>query len=230
MNRLLTILLLASATAGCCCIGKKKAELEEVRYCKYGISLTETTPGQYVEEPVRTDIRTPDWYLLISASDSNFRIYRSHCTAGNIQPPWQKICIEKGDAVTINEYGDIYKLSLMRSGVQIAGADMKLVGPDNLWLEGEAVLANPPQGQDPRVGKFFLYARPMERPCRYSVNSTNECRSVFVEYFAYGDSHSAKYVPTTAGPDPTVTRGICPTPPVGAETGDGEGDHGPLKP
>ena len=228
MNRILTIALLAAAITGCHGANKRDPTPPEPRYCKYGVSIS-GCPGNYVEEEIVTDIIPPSRDLLISYDQNFFKIYLPHCTAGEIQPSWQKICIRSGDAVTIAEANGVYHLELKHAGTLVASSDLTLAN-GNLWLEGTAILADPPSGEDPRVGTFYLYARPLQLTCRHALPGTvRECRSIFLEYFANNDANSAAYRPTTGGTNPTVTQGICPAPAGGAETGDGEGDHGPIK-
>ncbi|HVH35653.1 MAG TPA: hypothetical protein VM847_16255, partial [Tahibacter sp.] len=207
MNRILTIALLAAAITGCHCT-KREPTPAELRYCKHGASIAETSGHLFKKQDIVTDIRPPARDLLVSADESFFKIYLPHCTAGDIQPPWQKICLESGDAVTIAEANGIYHLELTRKGTPVASGDLQLAA-EKLWLEGRAVLANPPSGQDPRVGTFYLYARPLQLDCRHTEpENRRECRSIFLEYFADNDTHSAKYRPTTSGTNPTVTQGI----------------------
>lgn len=198
---------------------------DEALYCTKGHVYVKRTGGGFTEVAIDTTIRKSTPSLLQSIDTDFFKIYKPNCTEVDVQPD-RKVCINKDDKIQIEYKDSKYHLE-QRRGDSLVAKGTLTADRSGLWAEGPAYKA----GSALPTGTFAIYARPMQRPCRHAGTPLNrECRSILVEYFAEGDEYAQRDRPTYDTSAATVRAGACRLSGTGLETGDGEGDHGPIKP
>ncbi len=202
--------------------------LSNENFCKTGI--VRRANGSLAE--IFTEIKKPTPGDLVSLDDNYFKIVLRNCITTT--PQAGTICIETNDRVTVSESNNTFSLRLERKdGLDVAAGTLRFENATDIWAHGTATLPN----GDP-IGDFYLYSRPKRMPCLHVGHPRDRlCRSILLEYYATNDTEARKYIPTAISTTekpatviPLENGTTCEAADAGAETSDGEGDHGPLKP